>query len=248
MEMRKWLSILVLLFGALVFAQEAEFDMANQACMEGRYADALDLYSSLKKVGWEDAALYYNMGNCYYELGQLGEAIQYYEKALVLEPQDEDILHNLAFANRKTVDRIEELPQPFLRSLLIGTAGWMSSRGWALLFLAVWFVSMILLVFYVLIETVRRRSFFLSGIALLPIALIFMALMFVQKKEEGRSFGVVIELNSYVKDGPGDASDDLFILHEGTKAEILDDYEGWMKIKLSDGKIGWISAESMGMI
>jgi tetratricopeptide (TPR) repeat protein len=229
-------------------AQDTEFKLANDAYLLGNYEEALSQYKLIEADGWQDAALYYNMGNCLYELGELGESILYYEKALKLEPDDEDIQHNLNFVRRKTVDRIEALPQPFLRSLLTQFASINSSGTWAALFLLVWFAIMTLLIMYIWVKGKRKRSFFISGVVLLPVALILLSMMYIQKKEESREFGIILELNAYVKDGPGQASDDLFILHEGTKSEILDRYDGWFKIKLSDGKIGWIEASQLGEI
>ena len=46
--------------------------------------------------------------------------------------------------------------------------------------------------------------------------------------------------NAYIKSAPSIQSDDLFILHEGTKVQVLEVFNDWTKIKLSDGMIGWL--------
>jgi len=37
-------------------------------------------------------------------------------------------------------------------------------------------------------------------------------------------------------------------LHEGTKVIVLDTIDDWKKIKLADGKIGWIIASEIKLI
>ena len=40
-------------------------------------------------------------------------------------------------------------------------------------------------------------------------------------------------------------SDDVFTIHEGTKVSVLDEVDNWKKIKLADGKIGWLNANEL---
>jgi uncharacterized protein YgiM (DUF1202 family) len=43
-----------------------------------------------------------------------------------------------------------------------------------------------------------------------------------------------------VKSEPNIRRTEVFRLHEGTKVQILDTVNNWMKINLADGKTGWI--------
>ena len=52
-----------------------------------------------------------------------------------------------------------------------------------------------------------------------------------------------MEANAYVKSAPSTQSEDLFILHEGTKVLVLETFNNWTKIKLSDGMIGWLESD-----
>lgn len=51
---------------------------------------------------------------------------------------------------------------------------------------------------------------------------------------------IIFAQESQVKSEPNLRSTEAFILHEGTKVQILDTVNNWKKIKLSDGKTGWI--------
>jgi uncharacterized protein YgiM (DUF1202 family) len=59
---------------------------------------------------------------------------------------------------------------------------------------------------------------------------------------------ILLEDSSYVKSGPSENADDVFILHEGTKALRLEQFENWSKIKLPDGKLGWLLSNEIAVI
>jgi SH3-like domain-containing protein len=44
---------------------------------------------------------------------------------------------------------------------------------------------------------------------------------------------------------PNLRSTEAFVLHEGTAVQVLDTVENWKKIKLSDGKTGWVMMMSI---
>ena len=48
-----------------------------------------------------------------------------------------------------------------------------------------------------------------------------------------------------VQSSPSESSVDLFVLHEGTKVSILEREEGWNKIKIANGSVGWLTDDSM---
>jgi SH3-like domain-containing protein len=52
-----------------------------------------------------------------------------------------------------------------------------------------------------------------------------------------------MEANAYIKSAPSVQSEDLFILHEGTKVSVIEVFNDWTKIKLSDGMIGWVETD-----
>lgn len=80
--MKKLLIILPILLWTLIgIAQNT--DLANQAetfYREGKYREAADAYNKILSNGKESAKLYYNLGNCYYKLGENTKAILNYER------------------------------------------------------------------------------------------------------------------------------------------------------------------------
>jgi uncharacterized protein YgiM (DUF1202 family) len=51
-----------------------------------------------------------------------------------------------------------------------------------------------------------------------------------------------------VRNSPTLNSEVVFTLHEGTKVLVLDLVDDWKKIKLKDGKLGWIIADEIKML
>ena len=59
---------------------------------------------------------------------------------------------------------------------------------------------------------------------------------------------IVTSASAYVKSSPDEKGNDLFIIHEGTKVEILDDYLAWKKIRIPNGSIGWLKNNEIEQI
>lgn len=51
-----------------------------------------------------------------------------------------------------------------------------------------------------------------------------------------------------MKSSPDEKGTDVFVLHRGVKVEITDELSDWVKIRLADGKVGWMKKEMMEVI
>ena len=59
---------------------------------------------------------------------------------------------------------------------------------------------------------------------------------------------IIFSEKSEVKNAPTMNSDKIFTLHEGTKVLVLDSVDSWKKIRIADGKIGWIVDEEIKIL
>jgi len=59
---------------------------------------------------------------------------------------------------------------------------------------------------------------------------------------------IVFDSEVQIKAEPNKRSEAVFVLHEGTKVNVLDELNEWKKIKLVDGKTGWVTSESIKML
>ncbi len=245
--MRKVWGFLIILFtAASLNAQglEADFEKANAAYKAEKYLEALEHYQAIRKQGYESVALYFNMGNAYYKLGQTAPAILNYERAAQLDPYDEDVQQNLKIAQQGVIDRFETMPKPLVRTAYLGLLQLLSPDAWALsalLFLGLMAVGLALYLF-----SAWRRPGFILGFFGLLLGVIALSLAYAHDSyNRHHKPAIVMVPSSYVKTAPSPSAEDAFILHEGTKAQVTDYLEGWKKIRLPDGKIGWIEAEDI---
>ena len=173
-----------------------------------------------------------------------------YEKALKLSPGDDDIQHNLALANTKTVDQIESLPKFFIFQWWESILAMFNLTGWT--YAAFIFYLLILILFgvyfFVKKPQLQRYAFF-SGIISAVIFLIVATLLIVKlNREVNIKNGIIIEPTVIAKVSPDKDSNDAFVIHEGLKVKLEDNIGPWYKIRLQDGKIGWTSKQNLGII
>jgi len=95
---------------------------------------------------------------------------------------------------------------------------------------------------------VQRIAFFLGAFAMFFAVLAFTGMYQQIHLTEGTQRGIVFAQSVAVKSAPDAQSTDLFVLHEGVKVEFLDVVGIWRKIRLADGKIGWLSNEHVQII
>ena len=198
---------------------------ADSAYAQEDYDRAIAGYQNLLRHG-EHAALYYNLGNCFYRKEDIAHAVLYFEKARLLDPGDADIRFNLDLARSKTIDKIVPERVSFVLLLLA-------------------------LVLYLFGGRVAfKKAGFFSACLFLLLVILSNLFAFQQKnKLEDRRGAVVMAGSVTVKSTPNESGTDLFVLHEGTRVEITDDtMKGWKEIRLADGKVGWIQTETIERI
>lgn len=216
----------------------------------GEFDNAIKIYEELRTEGYEGTSLYFNLANSYYRIGKLGYAILNYERALKISPSDEDVKHNLAFANLSSVDRIQPLPTFFLFEWWDSLLASLSVNGWTYIAFFFYILLMILIVAYFFAKTIFQQKLILfSGLGILAILLLIVSLLIVKiNREQNVIGGVVIEQSITVKTSPDIKSTDAFVIHEGLKVNLEDQLDEWVKIRLADGKVGWVENDSVERI
>lgn len=223
---------------------------ANDAYSLGEYATALDIYKHIEKDGYVSARLWYNMGNTCYKLQDDGRAILYYERALKLDPANADVKHNLEIARLKILDKIETVPEFILTTWTKDLRNTMSSDKWAWTGIAFLFiVAILMLAFKFAPQGVQRKLSFFTAILVALFAIIsFIFSINLRTNVESEESAVVLVPVSNVKSAPNSTGGNLFILHEGTKVEILEHVGQWSRIELSDGRQGWMLSKDFEII
>jgi len=223
---------------------------ADSAYAQGHYQQAIHDYESLLKQG-VSTSLYYNLGNAYYRMDEIPRAVLNYERALLLSPGDPDVRFNLQMARSKTIDKITPESEMFFVTWYHVLVNLTSVDGWAVLALCALAVAIALALLYLFASPLWMRKFGFFG-ALLMLLLFVTSNFFAYSQKQGfisRSGAIIMAPAVTVKSTPASQGTDLFILHEGTRVEITDGtMREWKRIRLADGKEGWLETSKMDII
>ena len=231
------------------FSQTTEsFKQANELYNSGYYKEAIGQYDSILASGQHSAELYFNLANCYYKLNVVGPSIFYYEKALQLAPDDLDILNNLGYAQKMTIDAIQEVPESGVSKLLNKTLNSLSVDGWAIRCVGLVFLFVVLFLgYYLSYSEAKKRLFFVSSNVVLIALFVSLGLLFKKDSLDSNTHPAIIFVKeTEIKTEPNLRSETSFTLHEGTKVLVIEDYNNdWLKIKLLNGETGWMSRSEL---
>lgn len=247
-----FLSMIMLFLFNSSFAQSPEelMQQGGKYYQAEQFEDAIESYQKILSQGYESYALYYNLGNAYFRSGKLGYAILSYEKGLKLSPGDEDLSYNLKIANARTVDKITELPKLFIIQWWDVLITSFSVSGWSYIVIVIYLIFLTSIGLYLLSGRIKiQRLSFLIGSASLAVFIISIVILISRYNHEATTnYGVLLEPIYPVKISPDTKSNDAFVIHEGIKFTVEDRVNDWYKIRMVDGKVGWIQQNSFGQI
>jgi len=249
------LPLIVLVFGLLsVPARTAgappdasgarEFLKGVEAYEEGRYGEAVELFSGLVRRGFRSGGLYYNLGNAYLKAGDLGRAVLWYERARRLTPDDADLRFNLEYARGLLRDEPPEAGFDPWRLLVF----WNDLLGRRTVF---WAAVVLNALFWLLFLPAPVRPAVPAWTRWLTAAL---TALFVAAALGGmlldrvRSEAVVLPEEVVVRSAPSPGATELFRLHAGTLVRVDRVEQGGARIRYGRDRLGWVSAAEIGRI
>ncbi|MDY0015032.1 MAG: tetratricopeptide repeat protein [Bacteroidales bacterium] len=226
------------------------FDKANKAYMQKDYPTAIHLYTDIISAGNVSADVYYNLGNAYFKNSQLSQAILWYERALRIDPSNEDIIYNIVFANSRITDEMETMPDFFLKRWFKSMYSSLSSMAWAVTSLVLCVCLFIFLVVLLLSASAKRRIFlFFASVLLFLLLAMSITFAYLQHKQSLRDDeAIIMRMSVAVKSMPDKAGTDLFTVHEGLKVRLLDKVGNWIEVVFPNGHKGWIEETAVEII
>ncbi len=242
----------LLLLPALRAATDADSLViaGNRYYMQKDYEKAAACYIKVVNMGYGAADLYFNLGNAWFKLNNFPKAILYYEKARLLNPADDDIRQNLMIANTRIVDKIDAIPDFFLKRWLNQLTGFFIPDQWAVISLCLFALS--LAAFFVYMtgrKYLVRKSGFIAGVITLAFSVSGILLMQNRKGIINNSHGAIVMSPSVtVKSSPDLQGTSVFVLHEGTKVTVTDSLQQWKEVRIPDGNIGWLQSSDLADI
>ncbi len=263
MKSVKTIYILVVAFIVSTFqinAQESDIiSEANKAYNANQFEDAVKLYTAAIDSLGGSSELFYNLGNAQYRTGKTGLAIICYERALKLDPTNEDARANLGFLNSRIIDR------PGERGTLISqvTDALLDMAGvntWAWLTFILFLLTIACVAIYVMSSSVTlRKAGFFGGIVLLILTCLGIILAIrAGSRAESHDEAVVTVSTTTLSTEPSTPTTEAAqagTLHEGAKVEIVDSIVSttdstrmWLDVNVDNATRAWINADDVERI
>ncbi len=224
------------------------FAEGNAAYEQNDFDGALAKYQQLEEE-YMSLDLYYNLGNTYYKLNDFPRAILYYERAMKVNPRDEDVKVNLRIANLQTKDKIDALPSLGVEDVMDNLVSTSSISRWTWATVACFFLSALLVALFLWRHAkAARRLYILGAIVCLIAGIICLSGgMAATNRINAQTEGIIMQAKVDVLNQPnGDQIS--FVLHEGTKVSIRQDRDNWLEISLANGNVGWVKASELEAI
>ena len=244
LALRYMLLLLLWLVPCRSFAADVKalFTQANSAYVKGDFRAAAQGYQQIIDGGYRSAEVYYNLGNACYKQGEMAAAILNYEKAHKLAPGDEDINFNIQLANAKTTDKIEADTGFFLQNWYQSFILFISLQSLTVWSIVFWLLGSAVFAYYLFAATIAlKKVSFYTGLACALLGLCTMLMAGGQSAYfNSHHQAIIFSPAVNIKGSPDKAAKNLFVLHEGTKVEVLERSNNWLRIRLANGNEGWI--------
>lgn len=221
--------------------EDAAFVRANRDYSEGRYHEAVEGYQSLVQSGRWSANLFYDLGNAWFRVGDFGQAILNYERALALDPHHPEAEANLQLAQDEA--RALELRKTWIeRYLEAGTV----TQYTVVAALALWFA-----VFLAVRLFFSRRSLGRAALIALSLLVFVGAVLAVYAREtgaKGNDLAIVIGKDIEARLATADSSSSVLALPPGSEIKILSERGDWIYAALPNDLRGWLPAKSAARV
>ena len=198
--------------------------------------------------GLHNGRLYYNIGNAYFRIQDLGRAILNYRRAEQFVPNDVNLQQNLDYARARRLDKVEEPAETrVLKTLLFWhydlSAG-VRSGVFVTAFGLVWLLA-------------AARLFLRSGtltwlisIGALVALLMLGSLVAEAVWQHRHRPGVMIAAEVVARQGDSETFEPSFTapLHAGTEFTLLENRGAWCHVQLVDNRTCWVPAGSVELV
>jgi tetratricopeptide (TPR) repeat protein len=225
-------------------------DSGNAAYNKANYTKAINFYQHFLSGGVESEQAYYNLGNCYFRINEIGKAILYYEKAEKLTPGDADVQFNLQLANQKIADKVSSEPPVFIYSDWKNFENKFTEKQWAIIGICLLCLGLLLFGVYLSAPRVLVKQLsFWPGCVIIILSLFTLYVAHQQYQLLNSHDTAIVTVPTVTATGaPDEKATQLFVVHEGTKVWIVKTEGEWTEIKLANGNQGWLISSDISEI
>lgn len=242
-----WLIASLCVMVAPALAQPSADGLAQAAAdayQQGDMRQAIELYEQAIAAGMDAPELWHNLGNAYYEIGDLGRALLAYRRAYRDLPRNPSVNLNITLVRALRVD-VQTDDTALIDVIAVSTEGILSVPELIAIALALWW-SWFALLSAALARPVWRaalRPFLLGvGIATAIACVLTFGRLYA---DTYRPLAVVVVSDARVTTGPGQEYPFLFLLYSAAELRVLESRGGWARFTLPDGRQGWIAEQDI---
>lgn len=222
-------------------------DEAEEAYLKGDFIRAIELYETYpsdSNQGFRTYTTYFNLGQAYSQIGDWGRALVNYHRAQYFAPRDADVIDRIATIRATRADwYVEE-------------TGILEQLAQVTTFFATWeltFFAMIIwsLAWWVGLRTWRKPSPSKRILLIIAVILTFTVVGLTLNRvyiETYRPLAIVTDIQTDVLSGAGIDYFPMFSLSTGAEVRILEKRGIWVKIRLADGREGWVRVNSITQV
>ena len=239
---------------------------AEKVYAAGDYQTAIRELENMRSAGTSSSELYYDLGNAYFQSGNVGAAVLNYNKALRLSPGNTDARHNLDFvreqvrlANETLTDGKNIDPTPAdvgIVDYICNGIARCSSNTWAVVAVIIFLLLLGCVVIYMFCANVmlRKTGFFGSiGLLILCVVAIYCAVL---SKRATLATDTCVLLSDEVtlrENASPDAKAVATPLSAGTMFKVLEstkteDGTLWTEVYLNTDYTGWLPSSDIAII
>lgn len=219
---------------------------ANNFYEQKQYDSALFYYEQIAAAKPVNATLYYNLGNAYYRANKVGPAILNFEKALRIDPSYKDAADNLRLTQNRITNRMQSGTDMFFVQWWSNTTGGHNANTWAVASLLLF----LLLIAALLYRRFRNPSWLvpqlIGGLGLIWLIVLILS---VQSANNATTHDkAVVMQNDTPLMTSSQQTKTQSLMPEGTTLEIVSSKNGWLEVRLPDGRTGWLRETSVERI
>ena len=226
----------------VVFAQKQKADSLYEV---KNYADAAKIYETDLKHA-PSVEEYNNLGNAYYRQNNLPRAILNYQRALRLEPANDDIRHSLELSQIQLPDKFDAPSEMFFFPLIRKLRTSLNPDTWAFVGLSFLFITFVFLALFRFVQSVWMQKAALFSLILVAILSLVSLTFAYQLRYQyyNKQLGVVMK-DCELFDGAVTSARKMRTLHAGVTVEISSESGMWLQVILPDGTSGWLEQTSL---
>ncbi len=214
------------------------------------YKKAAIRYEKLIDMGVDNGGLYYNLGNTYFRLGDIGKAILQYKRAKLFMPYDQNLLNNLARAQAIREDKFKQAEKTRILKTLLFWHYDISFSTRQIIFSAFFIAFWLGLIARLLLKGKKIPPSWILYVCAIIWVCLLSSLIIQPLQIEANREGVITAYETTARKGDGDNYQPAFTqpLHAGTEFTLIEKRPEWYEIRLQDGRTSWVKKDAVELV